>query len=146
VTLGRYMSLSASATGEKVNWINYKTKVKHIQFKLTVDDKEASLCIELSNPDLEKQKQLFNQFIADQSLLFGYTDENWQNHLYIPSPEDQLSPEGRIVSFLYQEKKGVNVYQKSDWPAIISFFKDLLIGLDKFWNEQGDVYSFINHQ
>ena len=136
-TFGKYMALHPSASGEKVNWINYKTGVKLVQFRLEVNEKKAGIYIELSKPDLEVQKKLFDQLARDIDLLIGYTDTNWQLE-----PQLKIS-EGRIVSGIYQEHSEVNVYFKSDWPAIISFLKFELIGLDKFWTENKDVYAFI---
>ena len=40
---GQYMAPIPSAGGEKINWINYKTGVKHIYFKMEADQKFASI-------------------------------------------------------------------------------------------------------
>ena len=108
-----------------------------VNFRLEVNEKNAGIYIEFSMPDLEIQKKLFGQLTRDIDLLFGYTDIHWQ---LLP----QLTTrEGREVSRIYQELPEVNVYFKSDWPAIISFLKFKLIGLDRFWTEHKDVYAFI---
>ncbi|HTE27136.1 DUF4268 domain-containing protein [Flavitalea sp.] len=136
-TFGKYMALHPSASADKVNWINYKTGVKLVQFRLEVNEKKAGIYIELSKANLEVQKKLFDQLTRDIDLLIDYTDANWKL-------ESQLKiTEGRIVSRIFQECREVNVYFKSDWPAIISFLKFELIGLDKFWTEQKDIYAFI---
>ena len=139
-TFGRYMALNPSASGEKVNWINYKTGVKHIQFRLFADDKMAAIYIELSNANPESQKKLLDQFIRDKDLLEAFTNDSWQMQPHVTTGD------GRTISRVYQEHEGVNVYFKSDWPAIISFLKSQLTGLDKFWHQQRDLYSFIADQ
>jgi hypothetical protein len=137
-TFGKYMALHSSVSGDKVNWINYKTGIKQVQFRLEADDKRAAIYIEFSNADLAIQKKLFNQLIhQDMDLLIDYTDANWQSDLHTKTSEE------RIVSRVFKEHPGVNVYFKSDWPAIISFLKSNLTGLDKFWAEQKDLYGFI---
>jgi Domain of unknown function (DUF4268) len=136
-TFGKYMALHPSASGEKVNWINYKTGVKLVQFRLEVNEKKAGIYIELLKAELEVQKKLFNQLNRDIDLLIGYTDANWL------SESQSTTTEGRIISRIYQERPDVNVYFKSDWPAIISFLKFELIGVDKFWTEQKDLYAFM---
>ena len=37
------------------------------------------------------------------------------------------------VSLIAAELKNVNVFKESDWPTIISFLKQYVLGLDKFW-------------
>src|SRR4051812_14978940 len=106
-TFGKYMALSQSASGEKVNWVNYKTGVRHVQFRLTADDKVAGVCIELSSNDPEAQKRLFDQLVNDLPLLIELTDNNWQKELHVTSAE------GRVISRIYQEHAGLNVYFKS---------------------------------
>jgi hypothetical protein len=34
----------------------------------------------------------------------------------------------------------VNLFNRDDWPALISFFKPRLVALDEFWN--GAQYAF----
>ncbi|MHA4847605.1 DUF4268 domain-containing protein [Flavitalea antarctica] len=138
VTFGKYMALHHSVTGEKVNWINYKTGVKQVRFRLEADEKSAGIYIEFSNADLDLQIKLFNQLVnVDMPLLTQYTDAGWQSELH------RQMADGRIVSRVLQEHYGVNVYFKSDWPAIISFLKSKLTGIDRFWAEQKDIYALI---
>jgi hypothetical protein len=41
---------------------------------------------------------------------------------------------GKTVSRIYKELGGVNIFNKTDWPALISFFKPRLIAFDEFWS------------
>jgi hypothetical protein len=50
------------------------------------------------------------------------------------------SVDGKTVSRIYKELPGVSVFNKSDWPELISFFKPRLIALDAFWENAR--YSF----
>ena len=47
---------------------------------------------------------------------------------------------GRLISKIYLEKQDINIYNKSDWPTLIEFFKSNIIALDQFWNDVK--YSF----
>jgi hypothetical protein len=136
-TFGKYMALVPSASGHKVNWINYKTGVKHIQFKIEIDDKKAALSIEINHTDPDIRMRVFQQLLNDRALLESETDNVWQWHSIVEVDG------GRPVSRIFQERAGFNVYLKSDWPAIISFLKPLLLGLDRFWAEQRELYEFI---
>jgi uncharacterized protein DUF4268 len=137
-TFGKYMALHLSASGQKINWINYKTGVKHVHFKIMTDDTAVSLIIELSNPDTFLRTRVYQQLVNDHALLEEYTGSNWQWHI-------DAGVRGRAtVSQLKQKLDGVNVFRRSDWPAMISFLKPLLLGVDRFWNEQRDLYEFLD--
>jgi hypothetical protein len=47
---------------------------------------------------------------------------------------------GKQVSRIMKELYGKNVFNKENWPELISFFKPRMITLDEFWNEVK--YSF----
>ena len=61
-SFGRYMKLQNSASGEEVNWINYKTGIKQLFFKTDVDNKSARIAIEIALKDREMQELMFEQF------------------------------------------------------------------------------------
>ena len=126
-SFGQYMSPVASAEQEKLNWINYKTGVKHIGFKMDADNKSAFIAIELSHPDQIIQQLYFEQLQQFKSLLKEAVGEEWDWQLL----KDNGS--GRIVSRVVKTVTGSSIYKKEDWPALISFFKPRIIGLDKFW-------------
>jgi hypothetical protein len=133
---GQYLALQQSASGERVNWLNYKTGVRQIQLRIEVTDKSARIVILLSEPDLAKQTRLFNQFVADKASLDTCSETFW--HL-----GSQTKKAENAVCVLYQELEGVNINLRSDWPAIISFLKPLMICFDQFWTEQKELYQLI---
>jgi hypothetical protein len=124
---GKYMQPILSAEGEKINWINYKTGVKHIYFRMQAG-KGASIAIEITHPELEKQQQCFQQFVQLKSLFLNSVNEQWEWESMVEDEND------KIVSRIYKEMKDVNIFNKAHWPAMISFFKPRLIALDEFWN------------
>ena len=127
-TLGQYMSPILSAEGEKINWINYKTGEKHISFRMHADNKKASIAVELSHKDKEIQQIIFEQFLQFKKIFDETVNEEWiwQLHTY--------DEHGRIISRIAKEKSGLSIYQKQDWPGLISFFKPRIIALDAFWS------------
>jgi hypothetical protein len=42
---------------------------------------------------------------------------------------------GKIVSRISKNIDGVSIFNKDDWPAMISFFKPHIIALDEFWSD-----------
>nr|WP_294872024.1 DUF4268 domain-containing protein [uncultured Pedobacter sp.] len=126
---GQYMALQPSAEGLRINWINYKTGIKYLAFKMQVDKKSAWIGIEISNPDLTIQQLLFEQFEEYKKLLTGVLGEEWQWELH------STDEYGKTVCKIYTVLPGVSIFNKEDWPKLISFFKPRIIALDEFWND-----------
>jgi hypothetical protein len=125
---GQYMGPVMSADGLRTNWINYKTGVKHIYFKMQADNKMASIAIEISHPDAELQELFFEQFATYKAMLHSTLEEEWKWQLHITDDY------GKTISRIYTELKPVSIFQKEDWPKLISFFKPRMIALDEFWS------------
>lgn len=126
-TFGQYMKPVPSATGEKVNWQNYKTGVKNIFFRMEAEKSFASVGIELTHGDLELQQLFFEQLQSLQKLLESETEEKWDWELH---HQDEF---GKITSRVQIQVKDVNVMNEADWPELITFLKPRIIALDAFW-------------
>lgn len=126
-TFGQYMNPIRSSDGERINWINYKTGEKNIAFRLNADNKKASIAIELNHTDKDVQQLYYEQFLQLKNIFEDVVNEkwNWQLHTY--------DEHGKLVSRIFQEKTGLNVLNKEDWPELITFFKPRIIALDEFW-------------
>jgi hypothetical protein len=133
-TFGQYMSPIPSAEGWRVNWLNYNTGLKQVYFRLKADKKTASIGIEMTQPDAGIQELFFEQFTELKLLLHEAMGEEWTWALH------DRDENGKIVSRIYKEIKSVNVFNREDWPALISFFKPRMIALDAFWSDAQ--YSF----
>ncbi|MBF8964936.1 DUF4268 domain-containing protein [Pontibacter sp. FD36] len=131
---GQYMAPVLSAEGMPTNWINYKTGLKNVYFRMQADKKQASISIEMTQPDPEIQQMFFEQFEALKELLHSTVEEEWTWDLHTA---DEY---GKVVSRIYTELKGVSVFNQDDWPALISFFKPRIMALDAFWSDAK--YSF----
>ena len=116
---GQYMKPVPFAGGEKNSWINYKTGIQHIYFRMAAEKTHVSIAIELTNPSSATRAAQYEQFGQLKTLLYNIPGGEW------------IWEENRI----YQNLEGVNVLKESDWPAIISFLKPRIIGLDAFWEE-----------
>ena len=126
---GQYMAPVPSAEGETTNWINYKTGVKHLYFRMHADNRSASIAIELTHPDAGIRELFMEQFREVKTLLHEALGETWT---WEPHAEDA---HGMPLSRIYTELSPVNLFNKEDWPALISFFKPRLIALDAFWTD-----------
>ena len=133
-TLGQYLSPLPSADSEKINWINYKTGEKNILFKMHADNKHASISIDLTHKDADIRDIYYQQFLQFQNIFHTIVGEEWHWH------SNTFNEHGLEISRIYKDIDNVNIYNKADWPTIISFFKPRIIALDEFWSQVK--YSF----
>lgn len=136
-TLGQYIAPQLSCEGNRVNWLNYKTGLKHVNFKMDADKCKARIFIELSHPDRSMQELFFQQFEEFRDLLHNTVDEIWDWELHAPTEE------GKVISKVGTHISDVNVFRKEDWPKLISFFKPRIIALDKFWEDVRDGFDIL---
>lgn len=128
--LGQYLAPIPSANGEKINWINYKTAVKSIRFKMDALQKEAFVSVDITAEEGLRIKlfELFKQ----------YQNEFPSGYEWAADCEDE---HGRILSRIFIEKENVSVFRKTDWPELIQFFKEQVIAWDIFWQEHKDFFE-----
>lgn len=126
---GQYMQPVLSAEGIAANWVNYKTGISGIHFKMDTDTKLAQIGIVLSHKDLDIQRAHYDTFCSLSNLLHHELGETWHWQALV---QDEY---GKTVSKIGTELSGVNINQNGDWPVLISFFKSRIIALDAFWSQ-----------
>jgi hypothetical protein len=134
-TFGQYMALENSSEGVRINWINYKTGIKYLYFKMEADNKSVRIAIEISHPDPGIQELIFEQFKEFKNILNGYLEEEWVWDLHT---NDEY---GKMLTRISKVEQGRSIYRKEDWPAIITFLKPRLMALDRFWNDARDSFE-----
>ncbi|MEQ8478289.1 DUF4268 domain-containing protein [Fulvivirga sp.] len=134
-TFGQYLSPHLSAEGLKVNWINYRTGLKHVLFKMDNVDKSAYIGIELHHPDEGIQELFFEQFLELKTYFHSVMEEEW---IWLPLKLDDESD--KTFSRIYLTEPNLNVMKEADWPKLIQFLKPRIIKLDEFWADAK--YSF----
>jgi hypothetical protein len=125
---GQYMAPLPSADGLKVNWVNYKTGIKDIYFRMNADNRKASISIDITHKDTGVQALYYEQFQQLKLPLQEALGESWNWQLHTP---DEW---GNQFSRIYIELPGVNIFKREDWPELISFFKPRIRALDEFWS------------
>lgn len=133
-TFGKYISPHLSADGMKINWINYKTGIKNLHFRMQAENRSASIAIEVTHPDTGIQELFFEQFQELKNVLNNYLNEEWDWELHVQ--EDS----GKMISRISKTVAPASIYNRADWPLLISFFKPRIIALDEFWSDAR--YSF----
>lgn len=127
-TFGRYMQPVVPADGEKVNWVNYKTGIQGIGFRMDANNKQASIAIILHHNDTAVRQQHYAQMLQLKNMLRDATGEDWN------WKQDAKDEYGKTYSSIGITTTGVNILNAEDWPALISFLKPRIIALDAFWS------------
>ena len=134
-SFGQYMKPVPGAEGTPVNWLNYKTGVKGLYFRMDADKNLAAVSVEVDHPDPGMRRYYFSKLISLKAILEESTAEQWQ---WEPDAADE---HGRLVSRVIVRLSPVNIFNQSDWPRIISFFKPRILALDKFWSVARDLMA-----
>lgn len=126
---GMYMKPVKNAEGNTINWINYKTGIRHLYFRMDTGKRTAAIAIEMKHPSEEERLLIYEQFESLRDYFKDTIGEDWewQQVFY----DDDGSTASRIFTVL----ENVNVFNKESWPYIISFLKERMIKLDLFWND-----------
>ena len=110
-----------------LKWLNYQTGVKDVFFRVEADKKGGRVSIDLQHPDEGLRELFFEQFVEFRKMLESYlqTEMIWEQEYTLPN--------GRIISRIYVEKMGLNIYKEDDWRDFFEFFETYLTRLDAFW-------------
>lgn len=125
--LGQYLSLHTSAEGEKINWVNYKTGIKGLYFRMDAGRSSASIAIEIFANDPQLRFQIYERLLQVKAILEAELSESW---IWEPEFKDE---HGKPGSRIYTELQEVNIFNRETWPTIISFLKPRILALDRFW-------------
>lgn len=136
-SLGQYMTPVPSAEGLKINWVNYKTGVKDLYFKMLAEGNTARIAIVIGHSSEARRQEFFLQLQQVEHLLRDAVQEEWQWELLVQDENN------KTVSRIASSLEGVNIYRKEDWPAMISFFKPRMIALDVFWSEVKEGFMYL---
>lgn len=125
---GQYMAAVPAAEGIAVNWINYKTGLKFLSFRMEASQSLARISIDITHSDAGIRKMLFSQLQEYRNLLYQELQEEWT---WTEQVDDGY---GKTISRVEITLANVSVFNMGDWPALISFFKPRIIALDRFWS------------
>ena len=123
---GRITKPHLSAGGYRVNWMNYRTGVKGIKFHLWAEKRDCGFSIDIEHASLDIRELQWEQLTEVKTVLEAETGPLIWDSLY-------TRENGKIISRVYQQMGGVSVYNKNDWPKIMPFLKEGIMGVDRFW-------------
>src|SRR5688572_563138 len=101
-TFGLYLSPLLSSEGEKINWLNYKTGISHITFRMHADNRKTYIAIELSHTDTIIREIYFQHFAELKNIMTSILKEEWTWQL------NTTDDSGRTLSRIYKELFPIN--------------------------------------
>lgn len=119
----------------RIKWVNYRTNVKDIYFRLNIDNHKASVSIELQHKDDGIRSLIFEQFKELKIVLEDNVkgDLIWNdvtfNHFNHP------------ISSISEELNDVSIYNRDDWQNVFQFFEKRMVGLHTFWIEFQEIFK-----
>ncbi len=133
-SFGLYMKKYNQRLG-RVRWVNYRSNVKNIFFRLSMTPKEAIFSIEIQHPDDEIRELFYEQFLQLKTVLESSigNDLVWEEIAF----NQYESP----VSKISVQLSGVSIYNKDDWQKTYQFYEKRMIGLHEFWEEFKEIFK-----
>ncbi|RZL48266.1 MAG: DUF4268 domain-containing protein [Pedobacter sp.] len=135
ITFGKYMKPIPSAEGLPINWVNYKTGVKNVFFRMNAEQKSASISIDITHADEATRKLFFDQFLAFKNLFSDAVNEDWNWEL--TAVNEYGIPLSQISKTVYD----LSIFNQQNWPALITFLKPRIIALDQFWTDVKPIFE-----
>lgn len=113
-------------------WILYDTKIKDFSFKFFVDNKKAQVLIDIEHRNDEKRIVYFEKLESLKTVL----EDDFLKDLVF---EKNFTLEnGKTISRIWIEKRGVSVSNRKYWDEIFDFFFEKMNALEMFYFEYGD--------
>jgi len=119
----------------RVRWVNYRSNVKDIFFRLNIDNKSATFSIEMQHKDEGLRELFFEQFKELKAVLEDNIREEliWEAKAY--------NQNNQPISGIFSDLNKVSIYNEKDWPSIFIFFEKRMIGLHTFWVEFEEIFK-----
>lgn len=133
-SFGLYMKKYNADFG-RVRWVNYRSNVKDIFFRLNIDNKSATFSIEIQHKDEGLRELFFEQFEELKVVLY---DNIREDLIWEPTAYNQNN---QRISTIYSELNKVSIYNRDDWQSIFQFFEKRMIGLHTFWVEFEEIFK-----
>ena len=131
---GVYMKKHAGEYGEKIRWVNYRTGVNSIRFKIEAFKNTSRVCIDIVNKDEGVREIFFEQFEEFKTLLSNSMDKlDWVKEYRVDTEI--------YITRIYAELKGPSINKESDWGEIYKFFEKNILALHEFWEISQDVFK-----
>jgi hypothetical protein len=138
-SFGVFMRKHPHTHHHKSKWLNYRTGVKDVYFRLEADKEEARICIDIQHNDAGIRELYYEQFTELRNVLH---DAIGMEMIWIPRFTHPST--GKQMSRLYLEKTGLNMFNRADWGPLFLFFEGHYVALDEFWSDFKGVFDALS--
>ena len=128
----QYMSTERSIGGGGGRWESYKTGVKGLYFRILTKP-VVGIAIDLQFKDKEIRDLFYDQFVELGKLL----ENEWKEKPVFD--QDIYLDSGEQICRIWLKLEDAYFFDKTQWPVIMKWYKEKLVGLDIFWDMAGDV-------
>ena len=113
-----------------------KISIKSTQLKFYADHQKALVLFQIDNKSEEKRQEIYSYFYAFRKLWDNEAGEG------LEWSENYDGIENSLISAVYFELRGVNMYRKEDHEKIYAFFVKNMIILEDIYLEYKEVLSY----
>mgnify|MGYP000903866873 FL=1 len=138
-SFGKYMSKNKSINDTKIKWLNYKTNIKDLYFKIDCNENYTKILIDIQHNDDEIRKLFFAQFLELEKLFIKTMGEKWIWE------SEYLNFYGQKSSQISKNLKKVNIYDKKTWVSSFKFLEKRFIKIDAFWLNFYEVFKALEN-
>lgn len=137
-SFGKYMQKHKSQFQFHNKWVNYRTGVKDVYFRLKLDKSMAIVCIELQHKDQGIRELYFQQFEELKRVFTEIVGEwKWEFDELVYTPEGNYLALSKISIAI----DGVNLFNKETWQKTFQFFEEHMLKLDEFWADFNEIFK-----
>jgi hypothetical protein len=131
---GLYMKKYNQRLG-RVRWVNYRSNVKDVFFRLDISPKRAKFSIEIQHADEGIRALFYEQFLELKAVIERKVGKDliWEDQSFNNFNQPACS--------ISCELENVSVYKKEDWQKTFQFFEKKMVGLHKFWEEFQEIFK-----
>jgi hypothetical protein len=129
----KHMSKHRSASGRKMNWLNYKTDLKDVYVRLETNKNNIQVCFDLQFKDADIRTIVWEQMGELKKVL---TDEMGDSGIWEEHHWNETIPD---FCRIYWRKEGLNYLKQNHRDEIFHFFEDRLIRFDRFYDNYKDI-------
>ena len=132
---GVYMRQHTPLLSVKQKWVNYKTGVSGIYFRMDAGRRAASVAIEIQSNDSGINAIFFEQFEELKTYLEAESGAEWNWE------KEAFDQQGKPMARIYQTRDGLSLYNKQDWGDLFQFFESCIVPLDSVWADCSEVFK-----
>ena len=130
---GIYMKKHTELSEKKIRWVNYRTGVSAIKFKIEADNKTTRVIIEIIHPDKGIMQLFFEQFQEFKTMLQSNMDELiWEKEYY--------NTTGQMSMRIFTEMNTQSMSNEKHWGDLFRFYEKNMLALHEFWRNSKEIF------